>query len=102
MTSHSYQDEGEAAHFECALKGVMGNMPSRVTAKTMKRLRFQDGVAATDAAILQALAKDARVTMADLARAVRLSPPSVTERVRRLEEAGVIQGYSAVIDPLAL
>ena len=46
--------------------------------------------------------EDARVTMADLARAVGLSPPSVTERVRRLEEAGVIQGYSAVIDPLAL
>jgi Lrp/AsnC family transcriptional regulator, leucine-responsive regulatory protein len=40
--------------------------------------------------------------MADLARAVGLSPPSATERVRRLEEAGVIRGYAAVVDPAAL
>jgi Lrp/AsnC family transcriptional regulator, leucine-responsive regulatory protein len=69
----------------------------------MKHLRFQnDPLAATDAAILRTLAKNARVTMADLARAVGLSPPSVTERVHRLEEAGIIQGYGAVIDPVAL
>jgi len=69
----------------------------------VRRLRFQNGpLDATDAAILRALSRDARVTMADLARAVGLSPPSVTERVRRLEEAEVIQGYAAVIDPAAL
>jgi Lrp/AsnC family leucine-responsive transcriptional regulator len=69
----------------------------------MKHLRFQNTpLDAIDRAILQALAKDARVTMADLGRAVGLSPPSVTERVRRLEEAGVIQGYSAMINPVAL
>lgn len=69
----------------------------------MKRLRFQNGpLDATDAALLRALARDARATMADLARAVGLSPPSAAERVRRLEEAGVIRGYSAVVDPAAL
>jgi Lrp/AsnC family transcriptional regulator, leucine-responsive regulatory protein len=55
-----------------------------------------------DVRILRALCEDARVTMADLARAVGLSSPSVTERVRRLEEAGIVQGYGARIDPKAL
>ena len=69
----------------------------------MKRLRFYSGgIDAVDAAILRALAEEARVTMADLARRVGLSAPSVTERVRRLEEAGIVQGYGARIDPAAL
>jgi Lrp/AsnC family leucine-responsive transcriptional regulator len=69
----------------------------------MKRLRFQNGALdATDAAIVRALAKDARATMTDLARALGMSAPSVAERVRRLEEAGIIRGYGAHIDPAAL
>jgi Lrp/AsnC family leucine-responsive transcriptional regulator len=69
----------------------------------MKRLKFQNGVLdAADATILRSLARDARTSMSDLARAVGMSAPSVTERVRRLEEAGVIGGYAAVIDPAAL
>ncbi|MGH6924165.1 MAG: Lrp/AsnC family transcriptional regulator [Propylenella sp.] len=69
----------------------------------MKRLRFRNHrLDATDAALVRALADDARATIADLARAVGLSAPSVTERVRRLEEAGVIRGYGARIDPAAL
>lgn len=69
----------------------------------MKRLRYQGGdIDAIDATILRLLARDARATMADLARAVGLSAPSVTERVRRLEEAGIVLGYSARIDPAAL
>lgn len=69
----------------------------------MKRLRFGDaGIDATDAAILRLLARDARASLADLARAVGMSAPSVGERVRRLEEAGVIRGYAARIDPAAL
>lgn len=58
-----------------------------------------DGI---DVRILRALCEDARVTMADLARAVGLSSPSVTERVRRLEEAGIVRGYGARLDPKAL
>jgi len=69
----------------------------------MKRLRSQNGnIDTTDAKILRALAEDARVTMADLARKAGLSAPSVTERVRRLEEAGIVTGYAARIDPAAL
>jgi Lrp/AsnC family leucine-responsive transcriptional regulator len=54
---------------------------------------------ATDAALLRALSQDARLTRAELARRVGLSPPSVGERVRRLEDLGVITGYHAAIDP---
>ncbi|GGP64367.1 Lrp/AsnC family transcriptional regulator [Streptomyces melanogenes] len=53
---------------------------------------------ATDWRILDALQQDGRATFAELARAVAMSPSAVTERVRRLEEAGVISGYTAVVD----
>jgi Lrp/AsnC family leucine-responsive transcriptional regulator len=54
---------------------------------------------ATDWRLLAALQEDGRASYAELARVVAMSPSAVTERVRRLEEAGVISGYSAVIDP---
>ena len=51
-----------------------------------------------DHRILAELQADARLTMAELGRRVHLSQPAVTERVRKLEEAGVICGYRAVVD----
>ena len=69
----------------------------------MKRLRDRNiNVDAVDARILSALTADARVSVAELARLVGLSAPSAAERVRRLEESGVIEGYAASIDPRAL
>lgn len=69
----------------------------------VKRLRYQDGnLDSTDLQILGALAADARISVAELARSVGLSAPSVSERIKRLEETGVIGGYSARIDPAAL
>ena len=53
---------------------------------------------ATDWRLLEALQHDGRASYAELARAVSMSPSAVTERVRRLEEAGVITGYTAVVD----
>ncbi|SCE40048.1 transcriptional regulator, AsnC family [Streptomyces sp. ScaeMP-e83] len=53
---------------------------------------------ATDWRILDVLQRDGRATFAELARAVAMSPSAVTERVRRLEETGVISGYAAVVD----
>lgn len=69
----------------------------------MKRLRYEDqGLDGVDAAILNVLIENARVSIADLARRVGLSPPSVSERLKRLEEARVITGYSIAVDPAAL
>ncbi len=69
----------------------------------MKRLRYVDGgLDRIDRAILASLVKDCRKPTAELARAVGLSPPSAAERIRRLEEAGVIEGYAARINPKAL
>lgn len=48
--------------------------------------------------ILEGLQKNARLTFAELGRKVGLSTPAVAERVRRLEEAGVITGYHAQLD----
>ncbi len=44
------------------------------------------------------LQEDGRMTFVELGRRVSLSAPAVTERVRRLEQAGVITGYRAVVD----
>jgi Lrp/AsnC family transcriptional regulator, leucine-responsive regulatory protein len=56
----------------------------------------------TDRRILGELTADGRVSLAELGRRVSLSPPAVAERVRRLEQTGVITGYRAEIDPRAL
>jgi len=48
------------------------------------------------------LQEDARATYADVGRHVGLSASSVHERVRKLEQAGVIRGYRAVVDAAAL
>lgn len=69
----------------------------------MKRLRYLDhGLDEIDAAILEALIDNARLSLAEISRRVGLSPPSVAERVRRLEEAGVISGYTLNINSAAL
>lgn len=52
--------------------------------------------------LLRELVRDPRVPMATLARRVRMSAPAVTERVRRLEERGVIAGYRMDVAPKAL
>jgi len=53
---------------------------------------------AHDTRILAELQADARLTMAELGRRVHLSQPAVTERVRKLEAAGVITGYRATVN----
>lgn len=69
----------------------------------MKRLRYENGALdEIDEAILTALIENGRTTTAELARKVGLSSPSVAERVRRLEDAGIIKGYSAIISPEAI
>ena len=53
----------------------------------------------TDWQLLDELQRDGRASYAELARAVSMSASAVAERVRRLEEAGVVAGYRATVDP---
>ncbi len=52
--------------------------------------------------ILELLQQNARMPFSEIGRQVGLSAPAVAERVRRLEETGIIQGYRAVVDPSKL
>jgi Lrp/AsnC family transcriptional regulator, leucine-responsive regulatory protein len=56
----------------------------------------------TDFKLLEELQADARVSLAELGRRVGLSSPSVADRLRRLEDSGVILGYRAEVNPRAL
>jgi Lrp/AsnC family transcriptional regulator, leucine-responsive regulatory protein len=56
----------------------------------------------TDRKILNILQSEARTPNAELARQVGMAPSAVLERVRKLEERGVIRGYEARLDPKAL
>jgi len=56
----------------------------------------------TDAEILRTLQVDGRISTADLARVIHLSPSSTADRVRRLVDFGVIRGYRAVVAPAAV
>jgi Lrp/AsnC family leucine-responsive transcriptional regulator len=55
-----------------------------------------------DERILSELQGNGRLTMKALAERVGLSSPAMIERVRRLEERGVLAGYRAVVDPAAI
>ncbi|AMN55852.1 MULTISPECIES: Lrp/AsnC family transcriptional regulator [Stappiaceae] len=56
----------------------------------------------TDIKIVEALIDDARMSLKDLAAHVGLSSPGVSERIRRLQERGVIRGFTVDIDPKVL
>ena len=56
----------------------------------------------TDRHILDLLQQDARMTNAEIAERVNLTASSVFERVRKLQEQGVIQRYTIQVDPAAL
>lgn len=53
-------------------------------------------------ALIRHLRTDPRIAISALARKVKMSAPAVKERVQRLEEAGIIQGYRLELDPAAL
>jgi len=51
-----------------------------------------------DWVIIEQLQREARISLSELGRRVKLSPSAVTERVRNLESLGVITGYHAMVD----
>jgi Lrp/AsnC family leucine-responsive transcriptional regulator len=70
---------------------------------SVKHIRYENrALDAVDKRLLDALIANARISNAELARHVGLSAPSVAERIKRLEEAGVIDGFTVRINPEAL
>ena len=57
---------------------------------------------AIDAKVLERLMENGRTTWAELGNLLELSPPAAAERVRKLEERGVIKGYTALVDAGAI
>ena len=55
-----------------------------------------------DAKILDILRENARIPNADIARQVGMAPSAVLERVRKLEDRGIIRGYTTVLNPAKL
>jgi DNA-binding Lrp family transcriptional regulator len=55
-----------------------------------------------DREILRLLSQDARQSVRAIARHTQMSPGAISERIARLERAGVVLGYHAVVDPVAL
>ena len=76
------------------MDGIIARMPSN-------RRSNGDLTDEINGQILAELQADARLSVAELARRVRLSPPAVAERLQRLEDAGVIRGYHADVNPVA-
>ena len=74
------------------LGGIIGDVPDN------QRIALDR----TDEALLAALQGDGRISTADLARAVSLSPSATADRVRRLVDLGVITGYTATVSAAAL
>jgi DNA-binding Lrp family transcriptional regulator len=70
--------------------------------QAMPRPQDEPDLDSVDRQILAELQQDGRMTNVELARRVGLSAPPCLRRVRRLEEAGIIRGYQADIDPVAL
>jgi Lrp/AsnC family transcriptional regulator, leucine-responsive regulatory protein len=67
-----------------------------------KNQNFPKPLDDTDRRILYALEQNARISLADLAKLVSMSPQSVADRMRRLEDVGIIAGYTVKLDPTPL
>src|SRR2546421_16252 len=72
------------------LTSLPGRPPSRLSSQPVDTI---------DRRLLDLLRTNARLSFAELARQVGLSPPAVHDRVAKLESSGVIQGYRTVVEP---
>ncbi len=70
--------------------------------ESSEKLYFLRMIDSTDADILKILQSNARTSNAEIARQVDLAPSAVFERIRKLKERGVIEGYSARVNPKAV
>ena len=89
---------------EVQARGVEDHQPlvTRATVCTRAschaRRRYSSAVEKTDRKILSLLAADGRMSFTDLGKATGLSTSAVHQRVKRLEQRGLIRGYVATVD----
>src|ERR1051325_7683744 len=76
--------------------------PCRFLIDAVPAVSYGTAVDAIDLRILEILQRDARATQQEIARRVRLSQPSVADRIHKLEARGIIPGYVAKVDPAQL
>src|SRR5919107_385115 len=79
-----------------------GDRPVPLVRPCMSGVTVRGRLDSIDWAILKELQADGSITNVELARRVGLSAPPCLRRVRALEQAGVIKGYRALLDPQAL
>lgn len=96
------EDAPAVGDFICYLEGKSRQTPNIFVPRLVYRLRKNTMIDETDRNILIALADDARLSLKELSQRVNLSAPSVSERLKRLEERGVIRAFTLDVDPSAL
>jgi Lrp/AsnC family leucine-responsive transcriptional regulator len=85
------------------VEGDTDHMPQDVNEKELFPYKsFHKEIDTINRRILEELQRDPRVTMSEVGRRIGMSSPAVTERVRRLEEVGVIRGYYLDLNPITL
>jgi Lrp/AsnC family transcriptional regulator, leucine-responsive regulatory protein len=77
-------------------------MPYRKKKNRVGSLESENWLDDVDRIIVEVLVRNARISLKELARRVSLSSPSVSERLRRLEERGVIRAFTVEINPISL
>jgi Lrp/AsnC family leucine-responsive transcriptional regulator len=82
------------------IEGLPAGMP--MIRRFLETLTLSFELDAYDRNILALLQQDARLSYSEIGRRVHLSSPAVAERIRRLEEARVIEGFSARLNLRAL
>ncbi|MEM2988081.1 MAG: Lrp/AsnC family transcriptional regulator, partial [Candidatus Bathyarchaeia archaeon] len=75
---------------------VRGSAPEEKGSE--KRVRKGEELNETDVKILKALTLDARLSLRQLAKQCNVSTSTALLRVKKLEEAGIIKGYTALVD----
>ncbi|GEM87861.1 AsnC family transcriptional regulator [Meiothermus granaticius NBRC 107808] len=88
--------------FEGEFEGKNGGLPKKKSYNPPMTFDSNTPMDEINWRLLELLQTDARMPFSELGRKVGLSAPAVAERVHRLEEAGVITGYRAQVDPSRL
>jgi Lrp/AsnC family leucine-responsive transcriptional regulator len=64
----------------------------------MEKISISKAIGELNAAILQELEKDARISITEIGKRVGLSGPAVSERIKKMEDEGIVTGYTTRLD----